>query len=253
MYNLAKIAGVIDRYSTKKAADAIDIADYEPAFVSNIVVKPIKDGIVNIYVDNELVEVGISLNNRYDVKIFRDAPYPYEMYPLLRIKCESAFVIDFNYHEYDVLLSQAIFHLGVYYQVLRDKFILMKGDCISVGFSKKDEIELKRTSVDDTSVVIECMDFHKVSESVLFSWIKPFIIPGAGNKYLMMSYLELGVEPMIPCVIVEKNYVPTILSELKKHYTKLAFTIADRRPSEVIKNNNDMMKRLLKHLRKKHS
>mgnify|MGYP003403755370 FL=1 len=248
MYNLKKLAEVISRDMPFKATGQLDFADYEPDYVYKIVVKPVKDTVVKVLINSEIIEVGFPIDGQYNVTVFRDTPFPYRLFPLLEIQCDCAFVIDFMYCTYDSILEHAINQIGVYYKILSSRHILMKNRFITLANTKKCEITITEDSWNESHVIIECADFRRVIESSMFSWLKPFVLACASQKYTMMALTKLGIEPEIPGIVIEKEKVKDLMDSLKYHFPRYEFSISKKKPDELIEWNKKFIEKLINHL-----
>lgn len=248
MYNLKKLTGVIDRGMPFKATGQLDFADYEPDYVYNIVVKPVKDTAVKVLINSEIIEVGFPVDGKYHVTVFSDVPFPYRLFPLLEIQCDCAFVIDFMYCTYDTLLDHAINQIGVYYKVLISRYIIMKNRFITLANTKKCKIAITEDSWNDSHVIIECMDFHRVIESSLFSWLKPFVLACTSQKYTIIGLTKLNIEPEIPGIVVEKEKVKDLMESLKHHFPRYEFNLSKKKPNELIQWNKNFINKLINYL-----
>lgn len=248
MYSLKKLTDVIDRGMSLKATGQLDFTDYEPDYVYNIVVKPVKDTAVKVLINSEIIEVGFPVDGKYHVTVFSDVPFPYRLFPLLEIQCDCAFVIDFMYCTYDPLLDHTINQIGVYYKVLSSRFIIMKNRFITLANTKNCKIAITDDFWNDSHVIIECMDFRRVVESSLFSWLKPFVLACISQKYAIIGLTQLDMEPEIPGIVIEKEKVKDLMKSLKHHFPRYEFNLSKKKPNELIQWNKKFIKKLVDHL-----
>ncbi len=247
MINLRKLLTLTTRDYVKDIRGAMSFDEYEPNYVSSIVVKTYSDMPVRILLDGVIIEVGIPVDGVYHVESFSATPFPYGMFPLLDVRCDVPYTLDFTCVEYDVIIQQAIYQIGAYYKMKNGSFVLFKENCMTVSHMSPDSVKFTKTDVNKTHVAIECQDFDRIVESVRFSWMAPFVMPNTSKRNFIIAYTQLGVEPEIPCVLIEKEKADELIAAFRSYYPKFRFEMSKKTPDEILRNNKEFLKIILKY------
>ena len=124
----------------------------------------------------------------------------------------------------------------------------MKNRFITLANTKKCKIAITEDSWNDSHVIIECMDFHRVIESSLFSWLNPFVLACTSQKYTIIGLTKLNIEPEIPGIVVEKEKVKDLMESLKHHFPRYEFNLSKKKPNELIQWNKNFINKLINYL-----
>lgn len=248
LLNLSKLVNVID-VSETSLIETTSLSDVNLEWVSEIEVFGNDNDLVQILMGTELIELGFIRGNSYKVKVFSNTPYPYRLFPILRIETRHPYKLKLRSTSFDSLISSTLYHVGAYYEINRNKFVLFKNGNIVFNNTRElpPECKLNSTWSDAEYVAVECLDFDKVAGAIDFAWIKDAIIPGFSTKYNMLALSELDVDVGAPAVLVSKAHVRDFIITLKRVYPKFTFEISKRLPSEIAKHCQDVTKKLIKY------
>ena len=240
---LSTLAKCIAQLS-KKRVGPVPSFNGQLGCVMNIHVHTQSQNPVLIHLADELVEYGLAQNGTYEVQLFKNVPFPYEMYPVLTISVAGSFKVTYDAIQYDKLMHHVIYNFGAYHKVSNTKYLHMAQRNIQVNGSIRSDIYTIPPADLHDYVVIKCTKFHDMAHTPGLEWIDPMLLPGVESQYD-----NIEIKRMTPGLIFDKANANTFVNTVRSMFPTSDIHVSAESPSRVMEKNKYLVGNIINYLK----